>query len=235
MRYRLLLAAAMSAALPLSMAVSPAAAWDDEDHRRGGRILSADAKVEGQTVRQWFADYMVHDMETPAAESPYLNPDAPACVESEKDDDVVFMAYAAPGCTIEEDDYLFVSPVGWECSTAEGTLDLHPPYHGRTWKNLRKCVTRMWQKDLAGLPMKMWLDGNRQDIGKTITVTARRVADLPEDNIWAAFYGEPVPAGPTKTLTKGLAIMLHLDEGHHVLKVRPTPGNTLTWHLEVVD
>lgn len=242
----LALIAVLCTLLPTVLVVSPSSASAD---RRNPELYRPDAEVLGHSRAYWASNFAKWEQEVPVPENPLWNTKSRLnCAPDEAP--VAYVGYPTSmtgrgPCKIPQGMPFSLAPFGWECSTAEGQVGLLGKFHGRTWKNLRRCATTMFARDFGPgkSSMRLWVDGRRvQDLRQYVVTTHRRTADLPERNVWEAFAGTEVPAGPTRTVSRLFSFIFKpLAPGMHRLRMfahapalseEPIRG---TWRIRVTE
>lgn len=214
MRFRAVAASVVSA-LVLTLSggsITPSSARDSDDPSARAsttaRLYGPASEPRGASWRLWHARYLEWFQQIPTSRNPGVHPNSPRNCETRYG--AVFMGPTGTGrgCVIDADRPVLLSFLGWSCSTAEG--------HGRSWRKLRRCVRDSFEAELTDVQVRLRLDGRLvRDPGRWTFGTTRRVARLPEDNVWGA------PAGPTRFTGKGLLFMLRpFLPGQHVVRAR---------------
>jgi hypothetical protein len=193
------------------------------------RIFPPSAEPRGQSYPEWFSAYMVWLQEIPVPTNPIVDPTSARNCEIHGP--AVFLGPNGANCRVPEHTILMLTPVGWECSTAEGL--------GETFRALRRCAVENFARDYGPdiMSVKLWIDGHRvQEPRRWIFLTPGEVVDLPENNIWG------VPGGRTKSVTYGFFYVLRPfeEEGQHRIRFRTIfaegePLPDLVWRVRVVD
>ena len=121
---------------------------------------------------------------------------------------VVFVGAVGADCSIPAGSPILVSPIGFECSTAEGL--------GDTFAELRRCAVENFKQISSPdtLRIRLKVDGERvPHLRKWTFVSPGEIVDLPEDNLWG------VEPGPTKSVTKAFSLMVRpfFDGTHKVV------------------
>lgn len=220
---------AAAAALALAAPVIPASALGDGS---GPAVYGPNARIEGRSLAYWAAEIAVWEQELPARRSPLTNPTSDlSCTTDEFPIAYIGLPTSLSGkaCAVPAGQPVYVPLFGWACSTAEARAGLVEGFHGRTWRNLRRCVTEMFERDLGRgkITLKVWVDGQRiKNLYRHVLTTQPRVADFPKNNVWEAFYegtehaDVEIAAGPTKTLSRGFFLVLKgLEPGLHRIRM----------------
>lgn len=217
---------AAAASLALAAPIVPAVAGGDGS---GPAVYERNSRIEGRPLAYWAAEIAVWEQELPVRRSPLSNPgSALNCTTDEFPMAYIGWPTTISGrvCAVPAGQPIYVPTFTWECSTAEARAGLLGRFHGRTWRNLRRCVTEAFEGDFGrdAITIRLWVDGQRLTNPHRYVLTTRpRVADLPENNVWESFYEGPgveIQAGPTKTLTRGFFIVLKgLERGRHRIRL----------------
>jgi hypothetical protein len=213
------------AVLALAAPVIPAIAHSGS----GPAVYGPKARIEGRPLAYWAAEIAVWEQELPANKSPLTNPGSGLnCTTDEFPMAYIGWPTTINGrvCAVPAGQPIYLPTFSWECSTAEAQAGLLGSFRGRTWRNLRRCVTEVFKLDFGRgeITLKVWVDGKLiKNPHRYVLTTRPRVADLPENNVWEAFYegtDVEVQAGPTKTLTRGFFIVLKgLERGRHRIRM----------------
>jgi hypothetical protein len=240
------LAAILCVLLPVVLVAVPSAGSGDS---RNPELYRPGAEVLGQSRAYWASNFAKWEQEVPLPQNPLWNTRSKLnCVTDEAPLAYVGYPTSMTGrgpCAIPRGMPFSLAPFGWECSTAEGKAGLLGKFHGRTWKNLRRCATTMFARDFGPgeISLRLWVDGRPvRDVRQYVVTTQRRTAVLPERNVWEAFAGTEVPAGPTKTVSRLFSFIFKpLAPGMHrlrmyaeipVLSKEPLRG---TWRIRVTE
>lgn len=236
------------AVLALAAPVIPAIAHSGS----GPVVYGPKARIEGRPLAYWAAEIAVWEQELPANKSPLTNPGSGLnCTTDEFP--IAYIGWptniSGRPCAVPAGQPIYVPTFGYECSTAEGRAGLQAGFHGRTWRNLRRCVTELFKLDFARgrITLKVWVDGQQiKNPHRYVLTTQPRVADLPENNVWEALWegtdqeDVEIEAGPTKTLTREFFLVLKgLERGRHRIRLfadGPSFGNQPfrdVWRLRV--
>jgi len=203
------------------------------------QLYAPGADVHGHSRVYWASEVAKWEQEIPVPDNPIANPESPLNCST----DVSPIAYVGQptsvtgqgACRIPAGTPFSIVPVSWGCSTAEGKVGNLGSFHGRTWKNLRRCAHTMFRRDYLGdeVTLRMWIDGSRIENIFRYTVTTRpRMADFPEDNVWEELDPSDVeiPAGPTKTITRVMFLLFKpLSPGLHRIRIH---ANIPAWDDE---
>lgn len=184
------------------------AAWSEEA-TANRRVFAPSAHPYGKTYARWFSRYMVWLQEIPVSSNPLVDPNSPRNCESRGR--LVFIAPpgTGDGCSIPDGKAIAFTPIGHECSTAEG--------NGETFRELRRCAIEGFA-GFAGpdvLSLTLRIDGEKVTHPRRwVILTPGEIVDFPDDNIWGA------PGGPSRSLTKGFFFIIKpLAEGRHRIRV----------------
>jgi hypothetical protein len=215
-----------AATLALAMGV-PASA--DHGGAAAQKLYPPDAEPFGWSHAEWMGAFQVWLNEIPTSQNPYPYPDSPLNCGEQRGGKIVFLGPAGADCSVPDDAALLLSPIGWECSTAEGL--------GDTWAELRACARDNFEKDFGPdvLEMSVFIDGKRLRHQRSWVVRSPgEIIEFPDDNIWGA---DP---GPSKSVTKGFVFIVRpLSEGRHriVVEVAHDVFGEMrwVWKLHVVD
>lgn len=173
-------------------------------------VFPPSAEPYGVAYREWFSRYSIWLQEIPVPENPLVDPNSPT--NCEPHGRVVFIAPSGTGddgCSIPEGKAMAFSPLGFECSTAEGD--------GETFRELRDCAIEGFASfaaaDISDLTLN--IDGTRVRHPRLwIWTTPGEIVNFPDNNIWG------VEGGETRSILKGFFfIIAPLDEGRHDIRV----------------
>ena len=193
----------------MSLAILWPHAASSEEPTANLRVFAPSSDPYGRTYERWFSRYMVWLQEIPVSSNPLVDPNSPRNCESRGRLVFISPTGSGDGCSIPEGKAIAFTPVGHECSTAEG--------NGETFRELRRCAIEGFA-GFAGpdvLSLTLRIDGRKvAHPRRWVFLTPGEVVDFPDDNIWGA------PGGPSRSLTKGFFFIIKpLDEGRHQIRV----------------